>query len=133
MFSFLPKARTYFTNWCLKVAIKKSCPSEINVLYSASALCLCVFVFSFSFCQWSLDQMASSPPINKLEDGSRVEIYEDVWVVFTYKKDLACLFRLIKEFDREVKDVESRNDPGTNKMLNEKKQSMVGCYLNLYL
>ncbi|KAG6633569.1 hypothetical protein CIPAW_12G056700 [Carya illinoinensis] len=33
--------------------------------------------------------------------------------------------RLIKEFDREVKDLESRNDPGTNKMLNEKKQSMI--------
>ncbi|KAB5573963.1 hypothetical protein DKX38_001157 [Salix brachista] len=34
--------------------------------------------------------------------------------------------RLIKEFDREVKDMESRNDPDTNKMLNEKKQSMAG-------
>ncbi|GAV85241.1 Sec20 domain-containing protein [Cephalotus follicularis] len=33
--------------------------------------------------------------------------------------------RLIKEFDREVKDVESRNDPNTNKMLSEKKQSMI--------
>ncbi|KAF5735109.1 plant SNARE 11 [Tripterygium wilfordii] len=33
--------------------------------------------------------------------------------------------RLIKEFDREVKDMEIRNDPDTNKMLNEKKQSMV--------
>ncbi|XP_048320563.1 novel plant SNARE 11 [Ziziphus jujuba] len=33
--------------------------------------------------------------------------------------------RLIKEFDREVKDMESRNDPSTNKMLNEKKQSMI--------
>lgn len=33
--------------------------------------------------------------------------------------------RLIKEFDREVKDMESRNDPNTNKMLNEKKQSMI--------
>ncbi|RVW40676.1 putative plant SNARE 13 [Vitis vinifera] len=36
-----------------------------------------------------------------------------------------CLSRLIKEFDREVKDLEIRNDPETNKMLNEKKQSMV--------
>ncbi|KAJ6701249.1 putative PLANT SNARE 11 [Salix koriyanagi] len=34
--------------------------------------------------------------------------------------------RLIKEFDREVKDMVSRNDPDTNKMLNEKKQSMAG-------
>ncbi|KAB1224696.1 putative plant SNARE 12 [Morella rubra] len=33
--------------------------------------------------------------------------------------------RLIKDFDREVKDLENRNDPGTNKMLNEKKQSMI--------
>ncbi|KAJ4846816.1 putative plant SNARE 11 [Turnera subulata] len=33
--------------------------------------------------------------------------------------------RLIKEFDREVKDMEGRNDPQTNKMLNEKKQSMI--------
>lgn len=33
--------------------------------------------------------------------------------------------RLIKEFDKEVKDLEHRNDPSTNKMLNEKKQSMV--------
>ncbi|KAJ0049523.1 hypothetical protein Pint_15735 [Pistacia integerrima] len=33
--------------------------------------------------------------------------------------------RLIKEFDREVKEMESGNDPNTNKMLSEKKQSMV--------
>ncbi|XP_062073831.1 novel plant SNARE 11 isoform X2 [Humulus lupulus] len=33
--------------------------------------------------------------------------------------------RLIKEFDREVKDMESRNDPNTNRMLSEKKQSMI--------
>ncbi|XP_044484497.1 novel plant SNARE 11-like [Mangifera indica] len=33
--------------------------------------------------------------------------------------------RLIKEFDREVKEMESRNDPNTNKILSEKKQSMV--------
>ncbi|GAB4857731.1 Novel plant SNARE 11 [Ancistrocladus abbreviatus] len=33
--------------------------------------------------------------------------------------------RLIKEFDHEVKDLESRNDPSTNKMLHEKKQSMI--------
>ncbi|KAF2316279.1 hypothetical protein GH714_041620 [Hevea brasiliensis] len=36
--------------------------------------------------------------------------------------------RLIKDFDREVKDMESRNDPNTNRMLNEKKQSMVGLF-----
>lgn len=33
--------------------------------------------------------------------------------------------RLIKDFDREVKDTEAQNDPDTNRMLNEKKQSMV--------
>lgn len=33
--------------------------------------------------------------------------------------------RLIKEFDREVKDVEYKSDPGTSKLLNEKKQSMI--------
>ncbi|GLT91168.1 hypothetical protein SLE2022_090690 [Rubroshorea leprosula] len=33
--------------------------------------------------------------------------------------------RLIKEFDKEVKNMESRNDANTNKMLNEKKQSMI--------
>ncbi|XP_021895125.1 novel plant SNARE 11 isoform X2 [Carica papaya] len=33
--------------------------------------------------------------------------------------------RLIKDFDREVKDMETRNDLNTNKMLNERRQSMV--------
>lgn len=33
--------------------------------------------------------------------------------------------RLIKEIDREVKSLESRNDANTNKMLSEKKQSMI--------
>lgn len=33
--------------------------------------------------------------------------------------------RLIKEFDREVKELESRNGPETNRILNEKKQAMV--------
>ncbi|KAI7979106.1 putative plant SNARE 11 [Camellia lanceoleosa] len=33
--------------------------------------------------------------------------------------------RLIKEFDRELKGLEDRNDPDTNKMLNERKQSLV--------
>ncbi|CAI0417705.1 unnamed protein product [Linum tenue] len=33
--------------------------------------------------------------------------------------------RLIKEFDREVKDLESRTDAVTNRMLSEKKQSMI--------
>ncbi|RYQ81043.1 hypothetical protein Ahy_Scaffold1g107056 isoform B [Arachis hypogaea] len=33
--------------------------------------------------------------------------------------------RLIKEFDKEVKVLEDRLDRGTNKMLNDKKQSMI--------
>lgn len=33
--------------------------------------------------------------------------------------------RLIKEFDREVKDLEYKSDADTTKMLNEKKQSMI--------
>ncbi|KAL4323402.1 hypothetical protein GQ457_11G021590 [Hibiscus cannabinus] len=33
--------------------------------------------------------------------------------------------RLIKEFDREVKEIERRTDANTHKMLNEKKQSMI--------
>ena len=33
--------------------------------------------------------------------------------------------RLIKEFDKEVKASENINDRETNKMLNEKKQSMI--------
>ncbi|KAK1374899.1 putative plant SNARE 11 [Heracleum sosnowskyi] len=33
--------------------------------------------------------------------------------------------RLIKEFDIEVKEMESSNDAGTNRMLNERKQAMV--------
>ncbi|KAK4483333.1 hypothetical protein RD792_010519 [Penstemon davidsonii] len=33
--------------------------------------------------------------------------------------------RLIKEFDREIKDEESRNPPEVNKKLNDEKQSMI--------
>ncbi|GLT91580.1 hypothetical protein SLE2022_094610 [Rubroshorea leprosula] len=32
---------------------------------------------------------------------------------------------LIEEFDKEVKNMENRNDANTNRMLNEKKQSMI--------
>lgn len=39
--------------------------------------------------------------------------------------------RLIKEFDREIKDEESRNPPEVNKQLNDEKQSMVSSFLNL--
>lgn len=33
--------------------------------------------------------------------------------------------RLIKEFDREVKNLESKNDPNTNKTMSDRKQSMI--------
>ncbi|KAK8628871.1 hypothetical protein V6N13_009451 [Hibiscus sabdariffa] len=33
--------------------------------------------------------------------------------------------RLIKEFDREIKDEESKNPPEVNKQLNDEKQSMI--------
>lgn len=33
--------------------------------------------------------------------------------------------RLVKEFDREIKDEESRNTPEVTKQLNDEKQSMV--------
>ncbi|THU44648.1 hypothetical protein C4D60_Mb02t09590 [Musa balbisiana] len=33
--------------------------------------------------------------------------------------------QLIKEFDREIKDQESRNTPDVSKQLNEKKQTMI--------
>lgn len=38
------------------------------------------------------------------------------------------LARLIKEFDREIKDSDYKNDPETNKLLNERKQSMVSIF-----
>lgn len=38
---------------------------------------------------------------------------------------LSCFFRLIKEFDREVKDNENKNTPDIAKILSEKKQWMV--------
>lgn len=34
-------------------------------------------------------------------------------------------FRLIKEFDREIKEEESKNSPEVSKKLNDEKQSMV--------
>ncbi|KAG2315819.1 hypothetical protein Bca52824_018941 [Brassica carinata] len=36
--------------------------------------------------------------------------------------------RLVKEFDRELKDEEARNSPQVNKQLNDEKQSMVSSY-----
>lgn len=37
-------------------------------------------------------------------------------------------FRLVKEFDRELKDEEGRNPPEVNKQLNDEKQSMVSIW-----
>ncbi|OVA16661.1 Target SNARE coiled-coil domain [Macleaya cordata] len=36
--------------------------------------------------------------------------------------------RLIKEFDREIKDEESRNPPEVNKQLSDRKQYLVSCF-----
>ena len=45
---------------------------------------------------------------------------------FTRNFSVPCiLFRLIKEFDREIKDEESRNSPEVYKQLNDEKQSLV--------
>ena len=38
---------------------------------------------------------------------------------------LCCLLRLVKDFDRELKDEEANNPPEVNKQLNDEKQSMV--------
>ena len=59
-----------------------------------------------------------------------------VFIFPVIKLILSCLFRLIKEFDRQAKDLESRNDPEANNMLNDKKKKeefMVCCYLYFYL
>lgn len=37
-----------------------------------------------------------------------------------------CFCSLIKEFDRILKDEESKNPPEVNKQLNDRKQYMVG-------
>lgn len=46
---------------------------------------------------------------------------------------LVIHFRLIKEFDRELKDEEGRNTPEVNKQLNDEKQSMVSSWNLLFL
>lgn len=48
---------------------------------------------------------------------------EILWIV-----PFDTYFRLIKEFDREIKDEEARNPPEVNKQLNDEKQSMVGSF-----
>jgi cytoskeletal protein RodZ len=42
-------------------------------------------------------------------------------------------FRLVKEFDRELKDEEGKNPPEVNKQLNDEKQSMVSIWNLLFL
>lgn len=41
------------------------------------------------------------------------------------------VFRLIKEYDREIKDEEGRNSPEVNKQLNDEKQSMVSSFKHI--
>ena len=53
--------------------------------------------------------------------------------IFPVRKIIySCLFRLIREFDRQAKDLEIRNDPDANKMLNDKKK-VNGVLLSLFL
>ena len=49
--------------------------------------------------------------------------FEDPCTIKAHVK-IIC-FRLIKEFDREMKDEERGNPPEVNKQLNDEKQSMV--------
>ena len=49
--------------------------------------------------------------------------FEDPYAIKVHVK-IIC-FRLIKEFDREMKDEERGNPPEVNKQLNDEKQSMV--------
>ena len=49
--------------------------------------------------------------------------FEDPYAIKVNVK-IIC-FRLIKEFDREMKDEERGNPPEVNKQLNDEKQSMV--------
>ena len=63
--------------------------------------------------------MSSSYPY---ETSAFLFLFLLVFVFLVRKIILSCLFKLIKEFDRQPKDLESRNDPDTNKMLNDKKQ-----------
>lgn len=53
-----------------------------------------------------------------------------VLVLCVMKRSYSC--RLIKDFDREIKDEESKNPPEVNKQLNDEKQSMVSS-LSFYL
>lgn len=48
-----------------------------------------------------------------------------LWINFTFP---ICFFRLLKEFDREIKDEEPRNPPEVHKQLNDEKQSMVSLW-----
>lgn len=47
---------------------------------------------------------------------------------FAYFMTAWWIYRLIKEFDREIKDEESKNPPEVNKQLNDEKQSMVSVF-----
>lgn len=47
------------------------------------------------------------------------------WWRMTWSYISFACFRLIKEFDQEIKDEEARNPPEVNRQLNDEKQSIV--------
>ena len=72
--------------------------------------------------------------------NSSAQCVQDLYIMDTYF--LINYFRLIKEFDRELKDEEGRNPPEVNKQLNDEKQSMVSiwnllcfaqCLMNMHM
>lgn len=76
---------------------------------------------------------------NSLHNSS-AQCVQDLYILDTYF--LINYFRLIKEFDRELKDEEGRNPPEVNKQLNDEKQSMVSiwnllcfaqCLMNMHM
>ncbi|TQD97023.1 hypothetical protein C1H46_017335 [Malus baccata] len=58
--------------------------------------------------------------LEKIKDSNRQS-----WQLEELTDKMRDCKRLIKEFDREVKNMERINDPNTSRMLNEKKQSMI--------
>lgn len=59
----------------------------------------------------------------------------DIMLLIFFHNDVlvAKCVRLIKEFDREIKDDESRNPPEVTKELNDVKQNMVSFEISLIL
>lgn len=66
--------------------------------------------------------------------NNRLEILCLVYIQdITKSYFLIYRFRLVKEFDRELKDEEGKNPPEVNKQLNDEKQSMVSIWNLLFL